>query len=483
MSHPLFGHSAHLTLAAATLALGLAPSRILAADTTATVDSLSTQLADLDQKIRVLERLHENDLEDAKAAQAKVGKALADGKAFTISSQDEGTQLKVRGFVQTAYYANVGDSNKAFVDKFDARRVQPSLEGTLWKKFGYKVQADFGGGNFTLLDAYSDWNLHPLFNVRVGKFKPPIGLERLQSANKVLFIEAGLPSALIPNRDLGVQVSGTVLDGSIDYALGVFNGTWDGGNNNGDFTDDKDVAGRVFVQPFRNTSVYLLQGLGLGIGGSFGWQEAFASSASTGLAAYNSAGRTRFFSYKAADTAQGKAYRWTPQGYWYYGPFSLLGEYVESTVGLRQPTKERTSFTHAAWQGYAGWVITGEETSYNGLKVKHPFGDTADGDFGLGAIEVLGRVNALKVDTDLFGTWADTTKSARSAHGYAIGINWYLNNLVRVTVNYEQTSFVNGASVTKTTPPATAGGAATTKTTLLNLPDEKLIAASLNLSF
>ena len=40
---------------------------------------------------------------------------------------------------------------------------------------------DFGNNTVALLDAYADLHPRPWLRLRVGKFKPPIGLERLQT--------------------------------------------------------------------------------------------------------------------------------------------------------------------------------------------------------------------------------------------------------------------------------------------------------------
>ena len=40
---------------------------------------------------------------------------------------------------------------------------------------------DFGNNNTQLLDAYGDYKAADALNIRVGKFKDPIGLERWQA--------------------------------------------------------------------------------------------------------------------------------------------------------------------------------------------------------------------------------------------------------------------------------------------------------------
>ena len=76
-------------------------------------------------------------------------------------------------------------------DTFLLRRVRPIIEGTLFKYYDYRIMLDFGantsgtsantGNNGMLQDAYLNVHYWPEFQIQIGKFKPPVGLERLQS--------------------------------------------------------------------------------------------------------------------------------------------------------------------------------------------------------------------------------------------------------------------------------------------------------------
>ena len=64
-------------------------------------------------------------------------------------------------------------------------------------------------------------------------------------------------------------------------------------------------------------------------------------------------------------TANGEHWRLSPQAYYYYGPLSLLGEYVISDQQVRRTTGDATSadLQNTAWEISGGWVLTGEEAS------------------------------------------------------------------------------------------------------------------------
>jgi phosphate-selective porin OprO and OprP len=433
------------------------------------IDSLKQQLDAVHQKVLILERLRDNDQEAAKAASEKTGKALADGKGFTLVSQDDKSfSLKLKGFVQSVGSVYLDDGEKKqFTNNFTARRVQTHFDGVLYKDFSFRVHSDFAGSAFVLLDSYLDWAFLPEVGLRVGKFKVPTNLERLQASPRGQFIEAGYTSALLPNRDLGIQLQGLVGEGLFEYQLGLFNGVSDAASGVDDVNDDKDAWVRVFISPFANTSIYFLQGLGLGISGSQGYHQKGT------LPTYRTPNRKTFFSYLAADTAQGKVTRYNPQASYYNGAFSVNGDFASTTQKLRKSGIDPEELTHTAWSVVASWVLTGEAQSYRGLKVKNAVNDS-----GIGAIELLGRVGGFNADEKAFerNRWADTARSAKSAFGYTIGLNWYLNNAVRLQLNYEHNLFDSG--LTKTT-----GTGAARRVELIDQDDEKVVSLSFNVAY
>ena len=143
-----------------------------------------------------------------------------------------------------------GDDDGEDVDTFALRRVRPQLRGRIAQRFEFFLNPDFAGGTLVLQDAYLDTRFSPAFIVRIGKAKTPFGLERLTSAGTLVFLERALPSALVPNRDVGVQVFGEIPGGIVSYAAAVLNGVADGGSGDVDTNDGKDLVGRIVIRPF-----------------------------------------------------------------------------------------------------------------------------------------------------------------------------------------------------------------------------------------
>ncbi|PYQ66426.1 MAG: porin, partial [Acidobacteria bacterium] len=206
--------------------------------------SVDDKIQELDQKIRVLDRKIEIDKEAADEKAKSAGQATAGKDGFSLRSADGNYVLRLRGYVQLDGRFWTGDEQKPQIETFVLRRVRPIFEGTVYKIFDFRIMPDFGQGQTVLQDAYMEARFNPAFRVRAGKFKPPVGLERLQSATDLLFVERALPTNLVPNRDLGIQIGGDLLGGAVSYALGVFNGVPDGSSADADTNNDKEAAGR-----------------------------------------------------------------------------------------------------------------------------------------------------------------------------------------------------------------------------------------------
>jgi len=429
-------------------ALGNFPHAVFAQNGTATGSSLTLRLHALDQKLRILERRWEIEQETAAAKKKETPLLNAGQEGFSLKSADNRFQLKLRGYAQSDGRFFFADAEKRFTNTFLMRRIRPIFDGTLDKNFDFYFMLDFGGGTATVQDVYLDFRYWPQARVRVGKFKEPFGLERLQSGANLLFVERALPTNLVPNRDLGAQLHGELAKGAVTYALGVFNGVVDGGSADNDNGDEKDFVGRLFLLPFKNTST-ALQGLGFGVAGSSGTQKGNVTAPS--LPSYRTPAQQTYFSYRSDATAagtaiaSGKRARISPQGYYYSGPFGLLGEYViskqEVTRGIISENLQNDS-----WQVAASYVITGQKTNCRGVTLPKPF-EPKESNWG--AFELAARYSKLNVDRDAFPAFADPAKSAQTATAWAVGINWYLNRNTKLTVDYEQTDFAGDRKLEK----------------------------------
>ena len=359
--------------------------------------------------------------------------AGADVSGFTIKSVDQNFTLKIGADLQIDNRSFSGEGSNAYINSTLLRRVRPTFSGTVYKYVDYFFRPDFGQGSTIIYDAYLELKYFPWANVRVGKFKPPVGLERLQSDDDTSFVERGLPTLLVPSRDIGYQVSGALFKRRFNYAVGVFNGVPDNGLSDSSASSHRDFAGRIFLTPFASESAF--GSLGFGVGASGGNVDGEA------LPVYRTVGQNTFMTFANGVTEAGHRTRVAPQGYYYAGPFGLLGEYSVTAEGLQKGTA-RHNVAFRAWQVEASYLVTGERKSFTSPAPRRVF-DPSSG--GWGALELAARVGNFAADTGLYGYgFLDPAKSPREAREWVGGANWYLNRLVRISVDYGNTNFRGG---------------------------------------
>jgi phosphate-selective porin OprO/OprP len=412
-----------------------------ATDAAGTLDPVA-----LDQRLRVLERKLELQAEEATARAAAQPTVKLDGKGLSIKSRAaDGIELKFKGLVQADGRFYSGDDEIPQNDTFLLRRVEPTLEGSWGPLLGFRIQAQLAGDTATLNDAYADLKFDPRATLRIGKFKEPVGLEQLQSAGSLAAIERGLPTELTPGRDYGVQLQGEFGEGAVNYAVGVFNGTPDGRDGTSSNPDNAfEYAGRVFWEPFKDDA-NAWSGLGFGIAASVGDKS---GSGDAVLPRYRTPGQVKFFNYGSDVVADGRHRRWSPQGYYYAGPFGLMAEYIVSAQELLLASGVnagvRRDIENDAYGVTASIVLTGEDASYKGVaKPDRPF---TIGAAGWGALELVARYGRLDIDDDAFPLFADLARSAATASSWGLGLNWYLTSNFKLVANYTQTTFDGGAA-------------------------------------
>lgn len=430
-----------LTLEALTARLRQLEARLGQGEPVATADAVG-ELQALDQRLRILERKLEIQREESVALAARTPIVAVSDKGLSAKSPDNLFELKLRGTVQADGRFFLDDDAVPAHDTFLFRRIRPSLEGSLGSLVAFRLTPEFAGDSATIVDAYLDVRFDPAYTLRVGKVKGPIGLERLQSASAIGFIERGFPTELAPNRDLGVQLQGDLAKATVNYTLGVYNGAPDGRDSPTTNPDNKfEFAGRVFFEPFKNDA-NAWSGLGFGIAASSGDKEGVGNSF---LPRYRTPGQGQFFNYRSAVAAAGQHTRWSPQAYYYRNAFGLLSEYIESKQELLLPGEAplRADLSNSAWQVAASYVLTGEDASFRGVvKPDVPF--ALDG--GWGAFEVTARYGELDVDDAAFPVFADPANAASEAAAYGIGLNWYLSSNLKLVLNHTHTDFDGGGA-------------------------------------
>lgn len=318
--------------------------------------------------------------------------------------------------------SNASPTRSDLITNLLVRRARLGIDATFFKYLDFKVEGEFSeGSSFNLTDGYGELNYWPEFRVRGGQYKVPFSFEELTSSRFIDFVERSVVNNLVPARDVGAMVHGSLLGGSVDYAAGIFNGT---GQNTSDKNDAKDYAGRLLVRPFKLLDIPALQKLHIAGHMTYGDQDKGESLR----------GRTDArFEFFPRVTTHGDRVRYGFEVVHAYGPFGLYGEYVktrEERDGLGAGGSNLADVEGRGWYVAGTWLVTGEEKVHGKApKVKNNF-DPRTG--GFGALELTARFAQL----DFISDDPLASPGENGVDAMILGFNWYLSPNVRLMFNY-----------------------------------------------
>lgn len=177
--------------------------------------------------------------------------------------------FKFGGFLQQQFSADQTDGAS---NQFLIKRARVGATGSLTDRIRVNLIGGFvepPDRTPALVNAFIDFDIHPLFQVRTGQFLLPFGLE----GPEPIFLNPAIERTMAIRslntfrmfRDVGVQVGGR--SSIINYKIAVVNGE---GANQAEEFNPKDVMGRIGITPFE----------GFEIGGSlhFGKYQPVAAS-------------------------------------------------------------------------------------------------------------------------------------------------------------------------------------------------------------
>ncbi|MBS3734426.1 MAG: hypothetical protein KGY99_05815 [Phycisphaerae bacterium] len=415
-----------------------APDAVLAADTEELTDALNMmrrQVRDLKRRVAEIE----DGGSGASSAAAPNDFRVYWDRGIRMKTHDGKVKIKFGGrlMYDVGWVSGTDMENALGTDLEDGaevRRARLYAAGNLGKDLGFKLQFDLAGGDADLKDAYLQFKHVPFVgNIKVGHFKEPFGLEQLTSSKYITFMERSLPDMYTPGRNWGVMAHDAPLDERMTWAVGMFRDV----NGYGDGEDDGayNLTARV-----------------------------------TGLPVYEDGGRRLVhvgaaYSLRHSDTHSFGAFDAHPEQHWVpdfinsgsfsnaewqhrlggeaalvCGPFSMQSEVVAVNVDTDSADDA------CLWGVYAqaSYFLTGEHRPYktsagafNRVTPRRPFRE----DGGFGAWEIACRYSYVDV-TDGVG---EQNLGQRQASA-TVGLNWYLNDNVRVMWNYIHTCVDGGPS-------------------------------------
>jgi phosphate-selective porin OprO/OprP len=346
---------------------------------------------------------------------------------LVVSSQDDSFKLKLIGRVTSRFTAF--ESDHPSDDEFSVERARIATEVNLLEYYNLRIQVEFSEDP-KLADGYLDINYVPWARLRLGQFKIPFSAEIQESHKYIDFAErlVGVDRTGLATRDIGVMLYGLVWDERMHYQLAVLNGS---GANRGDDNDEKDLAARIVMLPFHTAENGIFSDLRIGAAATWGDQDRDFSRASLATIA-----GTEFVDFSPNTVHRGDRIRAGTELTWLFGPSSIKAEWIRVWLDDIERGGLKDDTYYYLWYLGATHLLTGEKKVSGRIAPNRPF-NPSQGTWG--AWELAARYAAYNGDEDVFELgMASGTDEVES---FLIGLNWYLNEMFRITFNYWHSEF------------------------------------------
>ena len=368
-----------------------------------------------------------------------------DGILVLRSKNNSGYKIWFDNRVQTdgAVFFGEPDYADEIGSGFSVRRARFAVKTQINHDWYGEVDMDMADGTFELKDAIIRYTGLEHWQFQVGNFKEIFAMQRNNSSRYLLFMERPMVcSALAPSRHIGFNANyynnGLFLNLGI-HGQEIGGAYYDDGeryyleeNNKNIGADEKpSVTFKAVWQPGWNKDNW-----GLHLGGAFSYRFPKTSDEKYGMARYSSRNTTSINRKKYIDTGDftfDHALLYTAElaGYWK----GLRAEAVWMGNTTYVPTTDAFETKNfSGWYVQAGYLLFGGQQRYDGAGAK--FTRVKRGQ-KWGDVELCGRIEQIDLNADKNS--ATKTIMGGSAMAYSLGLNYYINDHVKVQLNYQYT--------------------------------------------
>ena len=321
------------------------------------------------------------------------------------------------------------------------RRARFAVKGQIDEKWYGEFDMDLANGLVELKDAIIRYTGFPNLDLQVGNFKENFSIQRNTTSRYLQFMERPMVcSALAPSRHLGINAK--YAKDWLWLSAGAFmqevagNEEWTNvADNNKDFGRNSgySLTSKVVFRP-----LYKLDNASLHIGAAYSYRTTKVSQATSEWGTYRASARnsTSINRKKYLDTNNLKGYDhnnlWTVElaGHWdgirYEAAY--IGDNVRFNNNESPSSIAGKSVNLYGWYVQTGYLLFGGKQRYDANGAKYtkikPGKDWGD-------VELCFRYEFVDLNypqADVYGG---------SAEAYAVGLNWWVNNNVKMQLNWQ----------------------------------------------
>lgn len=314
------------------------------------------------------------------------------------------------------------------------RRARFAVKGQVDENWYGEFDMDLANGLVELKDAIIRYTGVPNLDLQVGNFKENFSIQRNTTSRYLQFMERPMVcSALAPSRHLGVNAK--YAKDWLWLSAGAFTQEvageeeWNNvADNNKDFGRNAgySLTSKVVFRP-----LYKLENASLHIGAAYSYRTPKVSEATGDWGTYRASARnsTSINRKKYVDTNNLKDYDhnnlWTVELAGHWDGIRYEAAYIADNVRFKE---NATPVNLYGWYGQVGYLLFGGKQRYdaNGAKYTKIKPGKKWGD-----VELCFRYEFVDLNYPKANVYGG------SAEAYAVGLNWWVNNNVKMQLNYQ----------------------------------------------
>ena len=362
---------------------------------------------------------------------------------LVLASPTSGYKLwfDIRAQADAAVFFGAPDFADPIGNGASIRRARFAVKGQINEDWYGEFDMDLANGLAELKDAIVRYTGIPNLDLQVGNFKENFSLQRNTTSRYLQFMERPMVcSALAPSRHIGINAK--YAKDWFWLSTGVFaqeiagEEEWTNvADNNKDFGRN---SGYSFTTKVVFRPLYKMDNASLHIGAAYSYRTPKSSMATGEWGTYRASARnsTSINRKKYVDTNNIKGYDhnnlWTVELAGHWDGFRYEAAYIGDNVHLNDDASpssiDTKSFDMGGWYVQAGYLLFGGKQRYdaNGAKYTKIKPGKKWGDVELCARYEFVDLNAPEMN--VFGG---------SAEAYTVGLNWWVNNNVKMQLNYQ----------------------------------------------
>ena len=313
------------------------------------------------------------------------------------------------------------------------RRARFAVKGQLDENWYGEFDMDLANGLVELKDAIVRYTGIPNLELQAGNFKENFSIQRNTTSRYLQFMERPMVcSALAPSRHLGVNAK--YAKNWLWVSAGVFELVVAGeeewtltADNNKDFGRGAgySATGKLVIRP-----LYKMKDASLHIGGAVSYRTPKVTDDSYGAyraSARNSTSLNRK-KYIDTDVLPGFSHNflWTIEVAGHYQGLRYETAYIGDNVHFHKSVADNKTKNFGGWYAQAGYLLFGGSQNYDANGGKYTKVNRGQ---KWGDIELCARYEYCDLNNaNIYGG---------AAEAYTVGLNWLVNNNVKIMINYQ----------------------------------------------